>query len=161
MILGMDLIIELGLMIDGDNKCTHYKHLTVPFKKVGEEKNINFLKPGVKEPKAAEEAVERVKQILEAKYAPIEPRAIIDKCSHLTEEQKKSLLPILEKHRTLFDGSLGKWKGIQHKIELKDPSLPPIACRPYPVPVARKETLMLEIKRLCNLGVIRKINDSK
>ena len=149
MILGLDLIIELGLMIDGKNKCLHYEHLQVPFEKTEGEHHVNSWKTGIKEPEIAEEAVNRVKEILDAKYAPIAPQAIIDKCTHLTEEQKKSLLPILIKHRSLFDGSLGKWKGLQHKIELKDPSLPPIACKPYPVHRSRRGTLMLEIQRLC------------
>ncbi len=68
---------------------------------------------------------------------------------------------MLEKHKELFDGTLGKWKGFQHKLELKDPSLPPVACKPYPVPVSRKQTLMLEIERLCELGVLRKVNRSE
>ena len=56
-----------------------------------------------------------------------------------------SLNDILVKHIKLFDGMLGRWRGIQHKIELKDPSTTPIPCRPYPVPVKNKETLKLEI----------------
>ena len=56
----------------------------------------------------SEESVDRVKQILDAKCASCEPQSIIDRCEHSTEDQKKSLLPIMEKHRELFDGTLGK-----------------------------------------------------
>ena len=62
---------------------------------------------------------------------------------------------------TLFDGTLGKWKGITHHIELKDPKAQPIPCRPYPVPVKNKHTLMLEIERLCKIGVLRRVNNSE
>ena len=124
------------------------------------DKDMNFV-TNIKEPQAAADAVQRVKDILDAKYAPVSCQSIIDNSPHLSEEQKQALLPILEKHKSLFDGTLGKWKNAQHKIELKDPSLPPIACRPYPVPVSRKKTLMLEIERLCKIGVLRKINNSE
>ena len=90
---------------------------------------------GIEEPKSAAEAVERVSKILEAKYAPVTPEQILENSSHLTDEQKRLLKPILYKHIRLFDGTLGKWKGVQHRLELRDPKAPPFACRPYPVPV--------------------------
>ena len=116
---------------------------------------------GIKEPPLAREAVERVSQILDAKYAPVTPEQILDNSPHLTEEQKRGLKPILYKHLKLFDGTLGKWKGVQHQLELRDPKLKPFACRPYSVPVKNKATLMLEIKRLCKIGVLRKVNNSE
>ena len=61
----------------------------------------------------------------------------------------------------MFDGTLGKWKGVQHKLELKDENLPPVSCKPYGVPVATRQTLIMEIERLCKIGVLRKVNDSE
>ena len=44
-------------------------------------------------------------------------------------EQKKSLFKVLDKHKGIFDGTLGNWKKIMHEIELKHHlSLPPVAC---------------------------------
>ena len=116
---------------------------------------------GIKEPASTKAAVERVSQILDAKYAPVAPEQILENSLHLSEEQKRSLKPILYKHIRLFDGTLGKWKGFQHKLELRDPNAKPFACRPYPVPVKNKATLMVEIKRLCKIGVLRKVNNSE
>jgi transposase InsO family protein len=201
MIIGRDLMKELGIMLDFKDGLIHQGALQVTMtamdalpslrqairsgdgnrphnSKAGEPKDrggsIEKPRPenpvgpkdaqfatGIEEPQSAREAVERVSQILEAKYAPVTPEQILDNSPHLTEEQKRTLKPILYKHIRLFDGTLGKWKGIQHKLELRDPNSKPFACRPYPVPVKNKATLMVEIKRLCKIGVLRKVNDSE
>src|SRR6056300_800683 len=107
---------------------------------------------GIEEPASTKAAVERVSQILDAKYAPVAPEQILENSPHLSEEQKRSLKPILYKHIRLFDGTLGKWKGFQHKLELRDPNAKP---------VKNKATLMVEIRRLCKIGVLRKVNNSE
>ena len=154
---------ELCLKVDFEQECIHYQHLAIPMKppqKADAKGDINFI-TNIKEPTATEEAVNHVKEILDAKYAPVSTDEILENSTHLTDSQKESLRPILDKHMKLFDGTLGKWKGVQHQLELKDTSLPPVACRPYPVPVARRQTLLLELERLCELGVLRKVNDSE
>ena len=82
-------------------------------------------------------------------------------CTHLTEEQQHELKIVLWSHQELFDGTLGKWENVQHKLELKDPKSPPFACKPYPVPVKNKQTLMIELDCLCKVGVLRKVNKSE
>lgn len=198
MIIGRDLMKELGIMIDFKDGLIHQGAAQVPMTDMdslpslresirssygkrshnshGELKYLQGHKPkptnpvrtqdaqfatGITEPQIAVDAVERVSQILDAKYAPVTPEQILDNSPHLTEEQKRKLKPILYKHIRLFDGTLGKWKGIQHRLELRDPNSKPFACRPYPVPVKNKETLKLEIQRLCKIGVLRKVNDSE
>ncbi len=160
MILGRDLISELGLVLDFNDHGIIYRHLTLPMESSKGEKAINFT-TNIKEPQATQEAVDRIKDILDAKYALVSCQQILDNSPHLTDNQKATLKPVLEKHKELFDGTFGKWKGFQHKLELKDPSLPPVACKPYPVPVSRKQTLMLEIERLYEVGMLRKVNRSE
>ena len=126
-----------------------------------DDKNEIKLATGIKEPPLAAEAVERVRKILDAKYAPVTADQILDNSPHLTECQKKPLKLILQKQAKMFDGTLGKWKDVQHEIELKYPKTKPIPCRPYPVPVKNKQTLKLEIQRLCRIGVIRRVNNSE
>ena len=127
MIPGRDLMRELGLKVDFEDNCIHCQHLSIPMENPQRKKDVNFV-TNIKEPKAAEDAVSGVKCILDAKCAPVSCQSIIDNSPHLTEDQKQQLLIVLEKHKSLFDGTLGKWKGAQHKIELKDPTLPPMAC---------------------------------
>jgi hypothetical protein len=102
-----------------------------------------------------------VHDILAAKYAPVTAQQILNKSTHLSDSQKSVLRPVLEQFEDLFDGTLGKWKGVLHHLELKDDDKTPVSSRPYPVPVHNKKTLMLEIERLCKLGVIRRVNNSE
>ena len=60
----------------------------------------------------------------------------------------------------LFDDTLGLWKGDPYKIELRD-GAQPYHARPYGVPPAYKQTFKQEVDRLCNVGVLRKINRSE
>ena len=177
MIIGRDLMRELGIKLDFGNDVIEYQNLTLPFTDIDEldlrdmmdevhhatrgfTEEVQYA-TGINEPVSAAEAVDRVSKILDAKYAPVSTQQILDNSPHLTEEQKRTLRPILDRHATLFDGTLGKWKGVQHRLELKDPKSTPVACRPYPVPVKNKQTLLLEIKRLCKIGVLRKVNRSE
>ena len=195
MVIGTDLMKELGIQLDFQNDLIHMGTTQVSMTDIdalpslrqsirsfygnrphnsnvrqGVRSQPKPVRPnladahfttGIEEPKSAAEAVERVSQILEAKYAPVTPEQILENCSHLTDAQKQLLKPVLYKHMRLFDGTLGKWKGVQHRLELRDPKSPPFACRPYPVPVKNKQTLMVEINRLCKIGVLRKVNNSK
>ena len=200
MIIGRDMMKELGILLDFQNSLIQYGHMQVPMTdmdnlpslvKVVADYNLMGTAPksalssnlrgpyqhgslrtsprsseanfvtGILEPPTVAKAVEHVSKILDAKYAPVTPEQILDNSPHLSEEQKAGLKPILYKHLRLFDGTLGKWKGFQHKLELKDPKAKPFACRPYPVPVKNKATLMLEIERLCKIGVLRKVNNSE
>ena len=156
MIIGRDVMSELGIALDFKDRLIMYEHIQLPMTDMdnmtptgGRVLNELHYATGIQEPPLAAEAVNRVSQILDAKYAPTTPEQILDNSPHLTEEQKQTLKPILYKHIKLFDGTLGKWKGVQHQLELKDPKAKPFACRPYPVPVKNKATLMLEINRLC------------
>jgi len=130
MIIGCDMMQELGIMLDFKDGLIRWNHMQVAMTDMDNLPTYNdyHFATGIKEPKVAAEAVARVSQILDAKYAPVTPEQILDNSAHLTDAQKRSLKPILYKHIKLFDGTLGKWKGIQHKLELKDPKLPPFDC---------------------------------
>ena len=164
LIMGRDLLRELKLKMDFEHDVIEYHDLKIPMRspnRPGNDEQELLYSTGIVEPEAAVEAVSRVKNILAAKYAPVSPEQILKASEHLTAEQKREILPILQKHKSLFDGTLGKWKDVKHRIELKDPSAPPISCRPYGVPRANRETLMVELERLCELGVLRRINRSE
>ena len=66
----------------------------------------------------------------------------------------------MQKHESLFDGTLGKWTGTSYNIELKD-NVKPYHARPYAVPKAYEQTLKQEVERLCKVGVLKRINHSE
>jgi hypothetical protein len=107
-----------------------------------------------------DDATERVKQNLDAEYDAADLTQIVNKGLHLKATQTKDLFTPLTKYSTLFDGTLGKWQGERYNIELK-PEATQYHARPFPIPKFHENTLKLEIQRLCDLGVLKKVNRSE
>jgi hypothetical protein len=74
-------------------------------------------------------------------------------CRHLDAHQRKELLNLLLEFEDLFDGTLGIWDTEPVHLELKDDAKP-YHGKLYPVPKAHKETLMKEIQRMCDIGIL-------
>ena len=66
---------------------------------------------------------------------------------------KKRLLELLTEFEELFDGTLGNWNTEPVSFELKE-GAKPYHGRAFPVPMCHKETLIKELNRLCDLGVL-------
>ena len=62
--------------------------------------------------------------------------------------------------KELFDGSLGKWEMDDYNVELRSDAQPYHA-RAYPIPRCHQETLKMEVQRLCEAGVLKKVNRSE
>eukprot|EP00980_Cylindrotheca_fusiformis_P000533 scaffold132_cov59-Cylindrotheca_fusiformis.AAC.2 len=90
-IIGRDLMRELGLKLNFNDDVIEFHDLSVPMSDIDVQprEELKFA-TGIKEPASAAEAVDR----------------------------KRSLRVVLDKHEKLFDGTLGKWKGVQQTIEL-------------------------------------------
>jgi len=106
------------------------------------------------------EATARTKRILDAHYESADIDQIISTCHNLNDTQKQQLKTLLEEFKTLFDGTLGSWKDQQINIELKE-GVKPYHARAFPIPKSREETFKKEISRLCQIGVLRKVNHSE
>jgi hypothetical protein len=74
-------------------------------------------------------------------------------CQHLDTHQRKELLALLTEFEDLFDGTLGIWETEPVHLELKEGATP-YHGRLYLVPQAHKETLMKEIQRMCDIGIL-------
>jgi hypothetical protein len=106
------------------------------------------------EPISTRSKTKRVVEILDAKYEKADlPAVIRENCSHPTASDREKLLSVLLKFGSLFDGTLGDWKPPPVSFELKE-GMKPYHCRPYPILHKQKATLMKEIKRLCDIGVM-------
>ena len=104
---------------------------------------------------------DRIQEIIDSKYSPQDLVAVVDTCTNLTSEQRKELLNLLEKYKSLFDGSLDTWQTEPIELELKDPQAKPYHAKPYPVPKSNEKKLRDEVDRLVKFGVLRKINCSE
>ena len=78
----------------------------------------------VAESKSLEEDTDRISRILDAKYAPADLNKVAAENGDLSVAEQKKLLALLKKYESLFDGSLGRWKGTEYKIQLKDDAKP-------------------------------------
>ena len=104
---------------------------------------------------------ERIQRIVEAKYSKADLPQVAKSCKTISEEEQEHLLASLKKFEHLFDGTLGTWNTEPVDLELKDPNCKPCHAKPYPVPHAHEQLLKEEMDRLCNYGVVRKINSSE
>ena len=84
---------------------------------------------------------------MDAKYAPADLTAEVQKCNDLNKQEKRSLLRLIQKYESLFDGSLGTWNSKPIDIELK-PDVKPYHTKPYPVPYSQEAKLKMECERL-------------
>jgi hypothetical protein len=84
--------------------------------------------------------VEHIKRILDAKYEPANLDEIAANCTHLMEKQQADLKTLLEKYKSLFDGTLGNWKGEDYNIELCQDATPYHA-QAFPIPKVHEHTL--------------------
>ena len=107
-----------------------------------------------------ESATDRIKKILDAKYEPANIEVELQRCTHLSDEEKQMLRRLLNRHYRIFDGSLGKWTGTPYHIELVA-GAQPYHARPFPIPHVHEATLRLEVERLCQLGVLKRVNNSQ
>jgi hypothetical protein len=106
------------------------------------------------EPQSTQDATKRVTRILDAKYQKADLQSIVrDSCKHLSANQKKKLLHLLTEYELLFDGTLFDWKTKPVSFQLKE-GVSPYHGRAFPAQKVHKETIIKEVERLCQLGVL-------
>ena len=83
---------------------------------------------------STQDATKRVTRILDANYQKADLQSIVeDKCNHLSANQQKKLLQLLQKYESLFDGTLGDWKTKPVSFQLKE-GVSPYHGWAFPVP---------------------------
>jgi hypothetical protein len=108
------------------------------------------------EPQSTQDATKHVTRILDAKYQKADLQSIVrDTCKHLSADQQKMLLQLLQKYESLFDGTLGDWKTKPVSFQLKE-GVSLYHGQAFPVPKVHKDTIMKEVERLCQLGVLER-----
>jgi hypothetical protein len=96
----------------------------------------------------------RVVEILDAKYEKADiPTIVRENCSHLSVTDREKLTSVLLKFEPLFDGTLGDWNLPPVSFDLKE-GMKPYHGKAYPILQIHKAVLMIEIDRLCSIGVL-------
>ena len=156
-IIGRELLHKLGFDISFSQKTMTWNNVTIDMEPPTCMKEDYFH---MEEELFVSNETDRIAKILDAKYKPADLKEITENLSQLTNNQKEQLQMLLEKQNQLFDGTLGLWKGSLYKIELREGAKPHHA-RPYGILHAYKQTFKQEVERLCQVGVLRKINRSE
>ena len=109
------------------------------------------------------EAEARQNRILDADYSAIDLNDYAHTNQHLSREQQEHLVCLLQKYPKLFRGGLGVLKIRPVHLELRplNKDEKPYHARPFPIPKCYEDTTKKEIKRLCQIGVLEKCNDSE
>jgi len=94
--------------------------------------------------------------ILESNYEKQDLHKVAEAQQHLTVNQQRQLEELLRRHEKLFDGTLGKWNGVEVDIEIRPNAVPFHCKRPMRIPHIHLETLKNETERLCSIGVLEK-----
>ena len=112
MLLGGDLCTELGLLIDYNDNKVHWDNTDTPMvdRDVFRRNNVLFheLYENTFDSEPVKQATSRMTKILDNTYHKANLLEIVDKCQHLTLNERKQLYEVLRKHEPLFDGTLGK-----------------------------------------------------
>ena len=156
MIIGRDIMSFLKIDVLFSNQTIEWDDYSMPFKPA----NATLVHYHIEESMAISESTDRVREILDAKYIPADMEKVSQAQEHLTSDERQDLKTLLEKFEDLFDGTLGKWTEEPVKIELK-PGVEPYHARPYPIPKVHSETLKMEVSKLVELGVLKKVNGSE
>ena len=158
MILGRDLLEFLGIDICFSDNTVKWGSSSMPFKDAESAVRDAYY---VQDTDSVTDATERMKRILDAKYEAADLDEICrDQQPTLSDEEKEALRRLLYKYEDLFDGTLGKWTGSPVKLSLNKDATPYHA-RAFPVPRCHLATLKQEVERLCELGVLKKVNRSQ
>ena len=92
---------------------------------------------------SVQESTDRIKRILDATYEKADLERITAECQHLNIEERESLLMLLTKYESLFDGTLGFWNHEEYDIELQA-GVKPYHARAYLIPKIHEKTLCTE-----------------
>ena len=157
MIMGRDLLDALGIDISFKEGTVTWDNMSVPMKSPDITEPESYT---INESDALQKCEQRIKSILDAKYEPADLEKIVSQCKHLNDNEQEKLLSLLNKFKSLFDGQLGHWKAEDYDIELK-PDAEPYHARPFPIPKIHEGTLKMEVERLCEVGVLKKVNRSE
>jgi transposase InsO family protein len=159
MIIGRDLITSLGLDAKGSDLSIKWEDAAIPWRDM-DCTVADVYHADLHSAQPVEQELKRMTDILDAKYTKANLEEVVKNATHLTNQEREELYKLLKKNEDLFDGTLGTFTGDPYDIQLKE-NVEPHHSRPFPVPKIHELTLKSELDRLCNLGVLKRVNRSQ
>ena len=117
MIIGRDLMVQLGLTDDFNRQVLQCDgatvHLKEPRNLIGRsdltKREMRDVVMQIAEPASTREATERMVKILDSTYAKADLNQVANNPSHLNSEERTLLLSLIKDFEELFDGTSGDW----------------------------------------------------
>ena len=113
MIIGRDLLENLGVIMDFKKSSVNWEGIEIPMRDFQRLKDlkmshdeVNAIIKGSVEPLVTQEATERMVRILDSKYEKANLSNVVASTTHLTDVEKQKLFKLLVKYEDLFDGSV-------------------------------------------------------
>ena len=152
-IIGIDLLDELKSCIDLDSKTISFTHLEgkPSIRIVNEETTA----PPGKE-KQTVNSIRSIKDDIEVKREEI--RSKVEESSTMNEETREQLERILWKHKAVFRKEPGRLTSYEHHLQVKENQ--PFIGQSYPIPMAYREKVDEEIKKMLDMGIIQRSSSS-
>jgi len=157
MIIGRDIIKFLKIDLRFSDEIIEWDGTEMPFEdREATAKEAHYIADS----DPVEDAVHRVKRILDAKYDKADVEKICEEQAELDKQHREQLAVSLRKYEALFDGQLGHWHGQEVKLELQEGAKPHHACASN-TQRCHMQTLKAEVERLVKIGVLKKVNRSE
>ena len=162
MIIGLDLLTEIGLFVNTETKCISWQGHSAPLKHRGALQNSFVLQElyAMSVNPVLEEAEQRQARILDADYSKPDIDEYVKELQYLSVEEQQQLSEVLNQFPTLFGGGLGRLNIPPIDLKLK-PGAQPYHARPYPVPQSLYPTTKKEMGRLTDINVFDRNSESE
>ena len=173
LIIGVESLQRFGAILNFGTQCITLDQIEMPMQPLerflritdrlrkSNRSGMKFPPINELEPISTRDARKRTIEILDAKYEKADlPAVVSDNCGHLSPLQQSKLLELLIKFEDLFDGTLGDFKTQPVRFHLKDGERP-YHGKPYPIPQSRLAVIKKEVKRLVDIGVLKRQPESE
>ena len=162
MIIGLDLIDELGLVIDFKDKVINWEELQMPMRPKGMVTDVattHTLYHMAVDPPVVKAAEDRYNKILDANYEALDIPKLVSELKHLTRQQQNCLTKTITKYPSLTAGGLGNLNIEPIRLELAK-NAKPYHAKPYGIPKAYENTTKKECKRFEDIGVWERVREA-
>jgi hypothetical protein len=130
MIIDQDLLGELGIILNFNDKTVTWDTDTIPMKDRGtlisRDAALTEVYLSANEPQSLENELSRSTKILLAEYKPTILEDVIQMCENINTEEQHPLLKLLQKYEHLFDGTVGEFNMVPISLQLQDQESKPV-----------------------------------
>lgn len=164
-IIGRDLLSDLGLIIDFEHHRVKWLDKQIPMKlhnHWGLHTNWSLaFDRGVLDLDDDDEYDDPDDAfIMDAKYEATSGDEVAAQQHHLNEDQRKQLANALSDTAELFDGKLGHFKYAKIHLDV-EPGATPVHAKAYSVPKVHEDAFIKELKHLVEIGVLEPIGETE